>query len=176
MTPKQKRFCEEYLLDLNATAAYKRAGYKAEGNAAEVNASKLLRNAKVYARIEELKKERSEKTKINAEWVIKKLVDVVERAMTAEPVMVFDPESRTLVESGEYQFDSNGANKALELLGKHIGMFDPKHNMIQPLTGSQIEKIQAETDFIKERTKLLKGTAKDTSLMQSLIDVFKSDK
>ncbi len=43
----QVRFVEEYLIDLNRTAAYRRAGYKGEGNTAYVNASRLLRNAKV---------------------------------------------------------------------------------------------------------------------------------
>ena len=47
MNPKQKRFADEYLIDLNATAAYKRAGYKGKGNVAEVNASRMLSNAKV---------------------------------------------------------------------------------------------------------------------------------
>ena len=42
LSPKQKRFIEEFLLDLNGTAAYKRAGYDAKGHGAEVNAAKLL--------------------------------------------------------------------------------------------------------------------------------------
>ncbi len=46
LTAKQKTFVNEYLVDLNATAAYKRAGYTVRGNAAEANASRLLRNAK----------------------------------------------------------------------------------------------------------------------------------
>jgi phage terminase small subunit len=48
----QWRFVQEYLLDLNATAAYKRAGYKSTGNAAESGASRLLRHAKVAVAVQ----------------------------------------------------------------------------------------------------------------------------
>jgi len=75
VTPKQQRFVEEYLIDLNATAAYRRAGYAAKGNAAEVNAARLLRNAQVQAAIVEAKAARSEETGINAAWVLKRLAD-----------------------------------------------------------------------------------------------------
>jgi len=47
LTAKQRRFADEYLIDLNATAAYKRAGYAGDGHGAEVNASRLLSNAEV---------------------------------------------------------------------------------------------------------------------------------
>lgn len=47
MTPKQEAFVREYLIDLNATAAYRRAGYAATGHAAEASASRLLSNAEV---------------------------------------------------------------------------------------------------------------------------------
>jgi hypothetical protein len=47
LTAKQRRFAAEYLQDMNATAAYRRAGYRARGHAAEVNACRLLRNAEV---------------------------------------------------------------------------------------------------------------------------------
>jgi phage terminase small subunit len=56
LTLKQQRFAAEYCIDLNATAAYSRAGYAARGNAAEACASRLLRNAKVQRAIEEREK------------------------------------------------------------------------------------------------------------------------
>lgn len=73
MTPKQQRFAEEYLIDLNATAAYRRAGYAAKGNAAEVNAARLLRNAQVQAAVSEAQAERSRKTGIDAAWLLERL-------------------------------------------------------------------------------------------------------
>ena len=51
MNAKQKRFADEYLVDLNATAAYKRAGYVVEGNVDEAAASRLLSNVKVVAAV-----------------------------------------------------------------------------------------------------------------------------
>ena len=70
LTPKQQRFVEEYLVDLNASAAYRRAGYAAKGNSAEVNAVRLLRNAQVAAAIETAKADRSEETRITAAWCL----------------------------------------------------------------------------------------------------------
>lgn len=67
----QIRFVEEYLLDLNRTAAYKRAGYKGEGNTAYVNASRLLRNAKVSQAIRDALDERSRRVKVTQDEVLK---------------------------------------------------------------------------------------------------------
>lgn len=52
MTPKQEAFVREYLIDLNATQAYARAGYSAKGHAAEASASRLLSNAEVRRAID----------------------------------------------------------------------------------------------------------------------------
>ncbi|PTR14369.1 phage terminase small subunit [Nitrosospira sp. Nsp2] len=62
LTLKQQRFANEYCIDLNATAAYVRAGYNARGNAAEACASRLLSNAKVQQAIQE-------KEKIAVSWL-----------------------------------------------------------------------------------------------------------
>jgi phage terminase small subunit len=53
LTLKQQRFAAEYCIDLNATAAYSRAGYAARGNSAEAAASRLLSNVKVQQAIQE---------------------------------------------------------------------------------------------------------------------------
>lgn len=73
LTPKQSAFVREYLIDLNATAAYKRAGYIAKGNAAEVNATRLLRNAQVQAEIQVAMNQRSERIEITADRVLKEI-------------------------------------------------------------------------------------------------------
>ncbi len=52
--PKHARFVYEYFIDLNATAAYKRAGYRARGHAAEVNASRLLKRPDVRRAVREV--------------------------------------------------------------------------------------------------------------------------
>ena len=77
MTEKQKRFANEYIIDLNATRAYKATYPKVKSDStASVNASKLLRNAKVKAYIEELMKERAKRTEISQDDVIKELCKI----------------------------------------------------------------------------------------------------
>jgi phage terminase small subunit len=70
LTPKQQLFVQEYLVDLNATAAYRRAGYEARGNSAEVNASRLLSKAKIFAAIQEAFRARVERTQITQDRVL----------------------------------------------------------------------------------------------------------
>ncbi|HCT5879218.1 TPA: terminase small subunit [Morganella morganii] len=77
----QARFVTEYLIDLNRTAAYKRAGYKGEGNTAYVNASRLLRNAKVSKAITEALAARERRTEITQDAVLKMWWDIA----TADP-------------------------------------------------------------------------------------------
>lgn len=78
MTPKQEAFVREYLIGLNATAAYIRAGYSSRGHAAEVEASKLLRIPEVAAAIQAAMQERAERTKVNADWVLTRLSEEAE--------------------------------------------------------------------------------------------------
>lgn len=127
LTPKQKMFVKEYLVDLNATQAYLRCGYKCKNEkVASVMASRLLANDKVARAIEEAKQKRSEKLELSAEWVLENLKNIAVRCQQAEPVMAFDYQARQMTETGEYSFDSKGANRALELIGKHLGMFTDK--------------------------------------------------
>jgi phage terminase small subunit len=129
LKPKQQRFVEEYLVDLNGKQAAIRVGYSAK--TAEVQASRLLSNAKVSAAIAEARQKLSERTEITQEWVLNNIRTVAERCMQAAPV--FDRKgNRVMVETpdGEmapaFVFDSGGANRSLELLGKHLGMFGDK--------------------------------------------------
>lgn len=71
LTAKQQRFVAEYPIDLNATQAAIRAGYS-EKTAAE-QASRLLTNVKVAEAIQAAMKARSERTQIDADWVLKRL-------------------------------------------------------------------------------------------------------
>lgn len=71
LTAKQQRFVAEYLIDLNQTQAAIRAGYS-EKTAAE-QASRLLTNVKVSEAIQAAMKARSERTQIDADWVLKRL-------------------------------------------------------------------------------------------------------
>ncbi|NWJ26002.1 terminase small subunit [Rhizobium sp. RM] len=71
LTPKQARFVDEYLLDLNATQAAIRAGYRK--HAAGRMGSHLLRDPLIAAEIETAKKERAARTQIDADWVLKRI-------------------------------------------------------------------------------------------------------
>jgi phage terminase small subunit len=77
LTEQQKRFADEFLVDLNATAAYKRAGYKAQGNAAEVCASQLLRNPKVAEYLAGRRAARIERIEITQDEVLRELRNVM---------------------------------------------------------------------------------------------------
>lgn len=72
ISAKQKRFVDEYLIDLNATQAAIRAGYSK--NTANEQGSRLLANVKVKASIDAAIAARSERTGIDAAWVLKRLV------------------------------------------------------------------------------------------------------
>lgn len=71
LTLKQQRFAAEYCVDLNATAAYKRAGYNARGNSAEAAASRLLSNVKVQQAIQEKEKIVARQLEVSTENVLR---------------------------------------------------------------------------------------------------------
>lgn len=73
---KHELFCQEYLIDLNATQAYLRTGYKVSDEVARANACKLLTNANVEARIAELMDKRVERTEITADKVLKEYAKI----------------------------------------------------------------------------------------------------
>lgn len=124
MTDKQLRFIDEYLVDCNGTQAAIRAGYSKK--TANEQASRLLADVNISARIKERQAELSEKTKLTQEWVLLKLEECVKKSMQEEEIQRWDYESKSMVGTGEYIYDSKGATKALELIGKHIGMFKDK--------------------------------------------------
>jgi len=76
LNPKQQRFVEEYLLDLNATQAAIRAGYSAK--TAQEQSSRLLSKVIVSKAINAALAARSKRTKINADWVLTRLAEEAE--------------------------------------------------------------------------------------------------
>ncbi len=145
LTPKQERFVTEYLIDLNATQAAIRAGYSRRG--ADTAGPRLLENNDVKAAIDAAKSERSERIKIDAMWVLKRLVDEAE----ADLADIYDEKTGALKPVHEWpelwrqglvagvdileERDDNGEVigftkkirvsdriKRIELIGKHIGV------------------------------------------------------
>jgi len=76
LTPKQQLFCDEYLIDLNATQAAIRAGYSAKtaGSIGEEN----LKKPEIQECIQARMKERLERTKTDADYVLRRLVQIDE--------------------------------------------------------------------------------------------------
>ena len=71
LTLKQQRFANEYCIDLNAAAAYQRAGYNARGNSAEAAASRLLSNVKVRQAVQEKEKIVAKRCEVTAENILR---------------------------------------------------------------------------------------------------------
>lgn len=125
LTARQQRFVDEYLVDLNATQAAIRAGYS-EKTAGSIGHENLTK-PEIAAAIQAVQAKRAEQAELNEKWILERLRENVERSMVAVPVMVFDRDKKEMVETGEYTYQGNVANKALELIGKHRGMFAERH-------------------------------------------------
>ena len=149
MTDKQRLFVEEYLVDHNATAAAVRAGYSER--TAKQQGSRLLTNVDVAAAIEKAREDRTERTEVTQDWVIERLVENVQRAMQAEPVR--DREGN---QTGEFVYAGSVANKGLELLGKHVGMFGTRQTNLNidlsTLSDEQLARLAAGEDPISVLT------------------------
>lgn len=130
MNVRQKRFALEYLKDKNATQSAIRAGYSK--NTARIIASNLLTKIDIQEFIDSEIKKQEEKVLISADWVLKNLKEISERCM----------------KEGK-EFDSAGANKALELIGKHLKLFTDRIENNVKVSYSDILKLIKEAG--KER-------------------------
>ena len=151
LTPKQARFVEEYLVDLNAKQAAIRAGYSAK--TAEVQGCRLLRNVQVAAAIQRAQAERSKRTAVTADMVVTELAklgfaNMLDYMRLAGGERVVDLSAATrdqLAAIKEFVvedfFDGRGedarevrrvriklADKiaALDKLGRHLGIYNDK--------------------------------------------------
>jgi len=118
MTPKKHQFALEYLKDLNATQAAIRAGYSKK--TAHSQGPRLLEDVDIRAEIDKANQKRANKADISAQWVLDSLKAVATRCLSDET------------------FESSGANKSLELIGKHLKLFTDKTEHSGP-NGGPIE-------------------------------------
>lgn len=175
MTDAQKRFCDEYLVDLNATRAYKvvypRCKKDETANAAS---SRMLRNVKVQEYISEKQKEIEKRTEVTQDKVIKELAKIafldIRKLYTEngqlKNVADIDSDTAGAISSLETLEEYEGygddrekigdtqkvklldKTKALELLGKHLGMFkekvtiDGNVNTNNPFSGMSTEELR----------------------------------
>lgn len=122
LTPEQEAYCRARAMGMDVREAMKAANLKQSFKTVSGWENK---NGAVIKRISQLSHIASNnailKTGLDRAWVIERLMSVVDRCMQAEPV-----KDRDGNETGEYKFDSSGANRALQLLGAELGMFTPK--------------------------------------------------
>jgi phage terminase small subunit len=140
LSPRQEAFCLEYLKDLNGTQAAIRAGYTDNPDAAAVQASRMLINAKVVARVQELMDARAKRTEISADRVVQELATIGFAKLDAQALI---DEARKLMENAIdpralTRMGYSDKLKALELLGKHLKLFTEKHEHSGP-DGAPIE-------------------------------------
>ena len=149
LSPKQSRFVEEYLIDLNATQAAIRAGYSR--NSARQMGAENLSKPVIAEAVAVAKRLRSEDAKIDAEWVLGQAVEIHRRCM-AEIRPVLNPNTHKQLRDDDgnpqYKFNATGASRALELVGKHVDIGAFKEQL--EVTGglSLVERIQAGRDRI----------------------------
>lgn len=124
MTAKQKRFCDEYLIDLNATQAAIRAGYSK--NYANTNASKLLQNTTVKKYIDERMAEKEDSLIAKQDEVLKYLTAVMRGESRSSVLAMAGDGFQEVIEKPP---DEKERLKASELLGKRYNLFSDKVNI-----------------------------------------------
>lgn len=134
LTPKQARFAQEYLIDFNGTQAAIRAGYSPK--TASIQSFDLLRKPNIQETIKAGCLKLAEKSELTVQWVLDNLKEISQRCMEKTPVMRRQGREMVQVENvdgeGVWEFDSAGANRSLELIGKHIGMFIERVQDVTP--------------------------------------------
>lgn len=165
---RQERFCQEYIIDLNATRAARDSGFAKKS--ARVTACRLLTNANIQKRIQQLKKDRSERTRITQDMVLKELAAVgfsdfkhygqINKDGGVEFYPFDDIEGdktraiKSMKEVDGAQSHSMSMKlhdkiKPLELLGKHLDMFADIHKL--NVNGTVIFKVISAVPRPKEK-------------------------
>lgn len=151
LTPKERVFVDEYLVDLNGTQAAIRAGYASKS--ARVTASQLLTKPNIQAAVQQAFAARSARTKVTADDVVTRLAQIgfgdvgrlyVPGTMQLHDITALPPEVRAIIASVEHGYTTStrgrrgrrrtrepvvkvktrDAVRALELLGRHLGIFE----------------------------------------------------
>lgn len=141
LNDKRARFVDEYLIDLNATQAAVRAGYSER--TAYSQGQRLLKDVEVQAQLQKRMQDRQQRTEINADYVLKRLVeidqldvvDILDNTGNFKPVLDWPKEWRQTLSGMDVQEMMSGdiesvirkikwpdKLKNLELLGKHVNV------------------------------------------------------
>lgn len=159
LTEKQQRFCEEYLIDLNATQAAIRAGYSPR--TANEQGARLLANVSISKAIAQAMAERSRRTGVSADRVVRELariafanagdlIDASDATLKSDAV----PDDLAAIQSikvkdlgdlgVEREIRLADKLKALELLGRHLGIFHDKLRLDGRLDTGKLDSILAQ--------------------------------
>ncbi len=120
LTPKQEKFVQGLFAGLSQRKAYKEA-FNAENmsdNLIDKEACILAKNSKVSVRLKELQDARAKENGWTIDKLINEFEEIKDMCKTAKPVYDYNGEP-----TGEYRFDSNGAVKSLENIGKLLGFY-----------------------------------------------------
>jgi tRNA A37 methylthiotransferase MiaB len=142
--PRHEKFCQLVASGMKPADAYVSLGYSANGAAPSAN--NLLKRADVAERVRELKELAAQsavaRLELKREWVLEQLVDNVRKCK--QDVAVLDRNGQP---TGVYTFQAAAANRALELIGKELGMFvDRSHTKptrIEDLTDEMLDAMIA---------------------------------
>ena len=182
LTEKQRRFCEEYLIDLNATRAYMAAYPRVKSEeSAHACAAKLLRNATVESYLKKRIEDRQKRTEIRQDDVLRELASMAFLDIT-DIVSVRDgkvfiantdelpPEKRKMIsgiKEGQYGLEIKFYDRlrALEMLCKHLGLFDQKKDELdrkeQQARIAKLEREAASEDEGREINVNIMGMTPD---------------
>ncbi len=179
LTPKQALFAKEYLIDLNATQAAIRAGYSAK--TAQAQGGRLLLNVMVQNLIREGQSKRADSLEINAEYVLKRLVeidqmdalDILNEDGTLKPISQWPKVWRRYLSGLDIMEMSAGGDsdnlafikkikwpdkvKNLELIGKHVNIQAFSDKVIH--AGDQNNPITHSVATKEELREIAKGLA-----------------
>jgi phage terminase small subunit len=166
LNPKQLRFCEEYIIDGNGTQSAIRAGYS-EKTAYSI-AENLLSKVEIQAKVAELKAVIADKLSLSAERVLWQYMQIVDYRLA--DIMDFDgveakfkpleewPQSAKVAVSGikqtiterkdfkevKIEFKIDDRQKALEAIGRYLGMFDPFESALRTLKTYGLNLVRGE--------------------------------
>lgn len=170
LTEKKRIFVDEFLVDLNATRAYKAAYPKVKNDdVAAAAASRLKKKPEVAAYIEKRMNDRQKRTEITQDWVLEELRSIAAvngsdfaRVVVKDgypdvelvPTDELSEEKRTAISAikqGKYgiSIESYDKVKALELLGRHLGMWNDKLDINSPTLDDSIKEMEAYFEQLK---------------------------
>lgn len=141
MNARQQRFCDEYLICLDATAAAIKVGYSAK--TAHSIGHENLNKPELKKYIESKQDKLSEKLQLTQEWCLNRFKEISDRCMQAEPLMINIGKEKVQATDDDgnllFIFDSAGANKATEQIGKMLGYYIKDNEQKKPEQPSYFE-------------------------------------